>query len=160
MVCLAESGTHILFGAKITSVKNFFGYGCWKVATQTEASLLWRIKRNMKLPVIKRLNDGSYQSRYTYKSKDKTESFELRVIEILGKSLDSTTGQMKEETYRFVTNILDPELLPAEDFMVLYMGRWKIENSFKELKVIIPNYGSMIRAKVPELVYQKYMLYC
>lgn len=179
MVCLAESGTHILFGAKITSVKdgeatlakevlkklskdmlcladrNFFGYGCWKVASQTGASLLWRIKCNMKLPVIKRLNDGSYQSRYTYKSKDKTESFELRVVEILGKSLDSTTGQMKEETYKFVTNILDPELLPAEDFMTLYMGRWEIENSFKELKVIMPNYGSMIRAKVPELVYQE-----
>jgi len=68
---------------------------------------------------------------------------------------DSITGQIKEETYRFVTNIIDPDLLPAEDFIKLYMGRWEIENSFKELKVIVPNYGSMIRAKIPELVYQE-----
>lgn len=180
MVCLAEVGTHILFNAKIASVKdgeatlakevlknlskemfcladrNFFGYGCWKTANQTGASLLWRIKHNMKLPVIKRLKDGSYKSRYTYKAKGKkAEFFDLRVVEILGKSLDSTTGQLKEEIYRFVTNVLDPELLPAKDFMKLYMSRWEIETSFKELKVIMPNYSSMIRAKLPELVYQE-----
>ena len=177
MVCLCETGTHLLFGAKISSIKdgeatiakeilknltkdmlcvadrNFFGYNCWKAASKTEASLLWRMKSNVKLPIIKRFSDGSYLSQY---QKEGTKDiFQLRVVEILGKSLDSNTGQIKEEIYKFVTNILDPDLLPAQDFMKLYMSRWEIENSFKELKVIMPNYQSIIRAKLPELVYQE-----
>jgi hypothetical protein len=49
MLCLAD--------------RQFFGFALWNLARQTEADLLWRIKKNARLACDKRLPDGSYVSR-------------------------------------------------------------------------------------------------
>jgi hypothetical protein len=48
MLCLAD--------------RNFFGYEMWRQAQATGADLLWRIKRNARLPCEEPLPDGSYLS--------------------------------------------------------------------------------------------------
>ena len=46
MLCLAD--------------RQFFGHALWQAAAATGADLLWRVKRNLRLPRETRLADGSY----------------------------------------------------------------------------------------------------
>jgi len=86
-VSLVENGTHVLFGTRMGAYgtdevvlarevfpflghgmlcladRKLFGFELWKEATATGADLLWRVKRNLRLPCEKRLGDGSYLSR-------------------------------------------------------------------------------------------------
>src|SRR3954463_2265568 len=83
-VALVENGTHVLFGARLGSFadgettlardaltalqagmlgladRQFFGHALWQGAAATGADLLWRVKRNLRLPREARLTDGSY----------------------------------------------------------------------------------------------------
>src|SRR3954463_232671 len=85
-VALVENGTHVLFGARLGSYtegettlahaalaalrpgmlcladRQFFGYALWRVAMDPGADLLWRVKRNVRLPRETRLADGSFLS--------------------------------------------------------------------------------------------------
>src|SRR3954463_4731723 len=85
-VALVENGTHVLFGARLGSFadgettlardalsalrpgmlcladRQFFGHALWREAVGTGADLLWRVKRNLRLPREVRLADGSYLS--------------------------------------------------------------------------------------------------
>ena len=78
-VALVENGTHVLFGShmagcetgEISLARNvlaglqpdmlcladrqFFGFALWQQACATGATLLWRIKKNIRLPCAKRL---------------------------------------------------------------------------------------------------------
>jgi hypothetical protein len=177
MISIAECGTHVIFKSHIASIKtgevtmaksmlknlskgmlctadrNYFCYELWDIACNTGASLLWRVRNNANLPVERIFSDHSYLS--TIKSSDKKQKRSVRVIELISKSVDPQTGNPKEEIYRFISNILDPDILPAVDASMIYRSRWEIETSFKELKISLPNYKSLIRAKVPDLVYQE-----
>src|SRR3954467_4248924 len=83
-VALVENGTHVLFGACLGSFgegettlahdalpalrpgmlcladRQFFGHALWQEAAATGADLLWRVKRNVRLPRETVLGDGSY----------------------------------------------------------------------------------------------------
>ncbi len=83
-VALVENGTHVLFGARLGSFaegetmlahdalpalrpgmlcladRQFFGHALWQEAAATGAELLWRVKRNLRLPREAVLLDGSY----------------------------------------------------------------------------------------------------
>ena len=83
-VALVENGTHVLFGARLGGFadgettlahdalpalrpgmlcladRQFFGHALWQEAAATGADLLWRVKRNLRLPREARLADGSY----------------------------------------------------------------------------------------------------
>lgn len=86
-VSLVENGTHVLFGTRMGAYatgentlakgvlgalrqgmlcladRGFFGFEMWQQGLATGAQLLWRIKKNMRLPCEKRLADGAYLSR-------------------------------------------------------------------------------------------------
>jgi hypothetical protein len=49
VLCLADPG--------------FFGSALWDKASATGAALLWRVKKNLRLPCRQRFEDGSYRSR-------------------------------------------------------------------------------------------------
>ena len=83
-VALVENGTHVLFGARLGGFgegettlahdalaalrpgmlcladRQFFGHALWQEAAATGADLLWRVKRNLRLPREAVLADGSY----------------------------------------------------------------------------------------------------
>src|SRR5436190_426643 len=85
-VALVENGTHVLFGARLGSFaegettlahdtvpalgpgmlcladRQFFGHALWQEAVASGADLLWRVKRNLRLPRGVRLADGSFLS--------------------------------------------------------------------------------------------------
>ena len=94
-VSLAETGTHVLFGSELAGVRtgeitlahevaghlrpgmlcladrNFLGWRLWQAARATGADLLWRAKKNLRLPLDRRLPDGSYLSRIYPSERDR-----------------------------------------------------------------------------------------
>jgi len=178
LVSLVENGTHVLFGSRMAGVntgeitlakdvlpslrkgmlcladRNFYGYELWNQARSTGADLLWRVKKNLRLPCEKRLPDGSYLSRVYASSKDQrhqTNGVAVRVIEY---SLEGIPGA--EPIYRLLTTILDHEAAPAVELAALYHERWEIETALDELKTHLRGSKIVLRSKTPDLVRQEF----
>jgi hypothetical protein len=177
-VSLVENGTHILFGSQMGGYhtgeatlgdaacthlcadmlaladRNFFSYEGWKKASATGAALVWRVKKNMVLPCLKRLDDGSFLSKVYPSTKARrhdTDGILVRVIEYT-----LTDVPDAEPLYRLITTILDPAEAPAHELAALYHDRWEIENSLDELKTHLRGAQIVLRSKQPDLVRQEF----
>jgi hypothetical protein len=177
-VSLVENGTHVLFGSHMAGCttgeiplaqevlaglqpgmlcladRQFFGFELWRQACGTGAALLWRIKKNIRLPCAKRLSDGSYLSHLYACEGDrrhKTSGVPVRVIEY---RLDGVAGA--EPLYRLVTTIRDPDQAPAREVAALYHERWEIETALDELKTHLRGARIVLRSKTPDLVRQEF----
>jgi len=177
-VSLVENGTHVLFGSRMDSYKTgeialsklviknlrkgmlcladrlFFGYKLWKESIATGADLLWRVKKNIYLPCLKRFADGSYLSKIYASKKDRRHDQDGIIVRVIEYRLE---GVAHEETlYRLVTTILDPEQAPAAELAALYHERWEIETSLDELKTHLRGAKIVLRSKQPDLVKQEF----
>jgi hypothetical protein len=177
-VSLVENGTHVLFGSQMADYatseialaktvlsslgkgmlcladRNFFGFQMWNQAAATGAGLLWRIKKNMRLPCEKRLPDGSYLSRIYASQKDQRRGTDGVLVRVIDYRLEEVEGA--EPIYRLVTTILDHELAPASELAALYHERWEIETAFDELKTHLRGARIILRSKTPDLVRQEF----
>jgi len=178
IVSLVENGTHVLFGSRMAGYntgeitltrevignlnkemlcladRNFFGYKLWKQAQETGADLLWRVKKNLKLPCLRRFRDGSYMSRIYASDKDRRhdkDGIDVRVIEYTLEGVPDA-----EPLYRLITTILIPKEAPAKELAALYHDRWEIENAFDEFKTHLRGAKIVLRSKRPELVVQEF----
>jgi hypothetical protein len=177
-VTLVENGTHVLFGARLGSFaegettlahaalpalqpgmlcladRQFFGHALWQEAAATGADLLWRVKRNLRLPREAVLLDGSYLTTIYPSEKDrrhKAKGVQVRVVEY---RFEGIAGA--EPLYRLVTTILDPAAAPAAELAALYHERWEIEGALAELKTHLRGARMVLRSKTPELVRQEF----
>lgn len=132
--------------------RNFFSFKLWQIACASGASLVWRAKADRKLPVEQMLSDGSYLST-VFDSADRRRSAG-QVVRVIDYELrDSATPT--EDSYRLVTNILDPAQAPALELAALYHERWEIEGVFDEFKTHLRANSTVLRSKTPELVVQE-----
>jgi hypothetical protein len=177
-VALVENGTHVLFGARpdrfaagettlahgvlaalrpgmlCLADRQFLGHALWQAATATGADLLWRVKRNLRLPREAVLADGSYLTTIYGGEKDrrhKAGGIRVRVVEY---RLEGIAGA--EPLYRLVTTLLDPAEAPAVELAALYHERWEIEGALDELKTHLRGARVVLRSKTPELVRQEF----
>ena len=104
----------------------------------TGAELLARCKADRKLPVLRRLPDGSYLSLLG----------EVRVRIIECEITIATTAGRHTGVYRLATTLLDPHTWPATALVRLYHQRWEIETAYLELKSSILG-GRVLRARTP-----------
>jgi hypothetical protein len=177
-VSLVENGTHVLFGNRmagydvgelslakevVTSLsqgmlcladRNFFGYALWNQAHSTGAELLWRVKKNLRLPCKKRLPDGSYLSRIYPSEKDRRQQTRGRRVRVIEYQLDGVHDA--EPLYRLVTSILADAAAPAQELAALYHERWEIETALDELKTHLRGARIILRSKTPDLVRQEF----
>lgn len=170
---LAECGTQVLIGARVGSYataeqtlayevlesadksmlviadRGFVGYPLWQRALQTQATLLFRVRDNQQLPIQQRLSDGSYVSALFEdgKARRRDAGIPVRVIEYQLKA--------DAQTYRLITNWLNPEEAPAQELAALYHRRWKIETALGEIKTQL-NASLALRSKTPDLVKQEF----
>ena len=134
-VALVENGTHVLFGARpggfadgettlahavlaalrpgilCLADRQFFGHALWQAAAATGADLLWRVKRNLRLPREAALADGSYLTTIYPSDKDRRHragGVRVRVVEYRLQGI-ADAGPL----YRLVTTILEPAQAPA-----------------------------------------------
>jgi len=139
MLCIADRG--------------FFSFSLWRQAQSTDAELLWRMKKNSKLPCEKRFRDGSFLSR-VYASQDTKHTGQSVVVRVIEYTLDGVAGA--EPVYRLITTILDPVRAPARELAALYHERWEIENAFDEFKTHLRGNRIVLRSKRPDLVRQEF----
>jgi hypothetical protein len=177
-VALVENGTHVLFGARLGGFeegettlardalpalrpgmlcladRQFFGHALWQEAAATGADLLWRVKRNLRLPRETVLGDGSYLTTIYPSEKNRrhrAEGVRVRVIEYRLEGIADA-----EPLYRLVTTILDPAQAPATDLAALYHERWEIEGALAELKTHLRGARMVLRSKTPDLARQEF----
>ena len=138
--------------------RGFYGYGLWSLALSTGASLLWRIKTNLLLPVETRLADGSYLSTvYDSTNRKGCTHFKVRVVEysLKNRAAESPENQVEVNFYRLLTNIYGHEFAPAAELAGLYHARWEIESLFGEFKKGLSGSSTVIRSRTPLLVEQE-----
>jgi hypothetical protein len=177
-VSLVENGTHVLFGSQMADYatseialaktvlsslgkgmlcladRNFFGFQMWNQAAATGAGLLWRIKKNTRLPCEERLPDGSYLSRIYASQKHQRRGTDGVLVRVIDYRLEGVEGA--EPIYRLVTTILGHEPAPAAELAALYHERWEIETAFDELKTHLRGARIILRSKTPDLVRQEF----
>ena len=128
---------------------------CGKKRAQADGSdLLWRVKKNLVLPCLQRLPDGSYLSKIYPCLRDRrhdTNGVQVRVIEYTLEKIPDA-----ESIYRLVTTVLDPKQAPAHELAALYRERWEIETAFDEFKTHLRGSGIVLRSKRPDLVRQEF----
>ena len=177
-VGLVENGPHVLFGAKLGGYKTgettlareavqhlqkdmlcladreFLSYKLWNEARRRGAALVWRGKKNLRLPCYRRLPDGSYLSFLYASAEDRCHhrnAVLVRVIEYRVKGVAQS-----EPFYRLVTTLLDSEQAPAEELAALYHQRWEIETALDEFKIHLRGARLVLRSKTPDLVRQEF----
>ncbi|MBU4264320.1 MAG: transposase, partial [Proteobacteria bacterium] len=123
-------------------------------AKSTGADLLWRVKKNLRLPCEKRLPDGSYLSRVYASAKDQRHERNGVVVRVIEYKLQGVPDS--EPLYRLLTTILDHESAPAKELAALYHERWEIETSIGELKTHLRGSKIVLRSKTPDLVKQEF----
>lgn len=179
LAALAEGGTHAIvdvalgpydtgettLAAKLLSSlqpdmlcladRNFFGYSLWLQAQQTGADLLWRVKKDMILPVVEDLADGSYLSRIYRTSYDRQHGRNGVTVRVIDYTIDDPGRPQTEPVYRLITTILDPEAAPAKELAALYCERWEFETALDELKTHQRGPRVVLRSKAPDGVIQE-----
>jgi hypothetical protein len=177
-VALVENGTHVLFGARLGSFaggetmlardalpalqpgmlcladRQFFGHALWQAAAATGADLLWRVKRNLRLPREAVLPGGSFLTTVYPGEKARRHQAKGLPVRVVEYRLEGVADA--EPLYRLVTPILDPAEAPAAELAALYHERWEIEGALDELKTHLRGARMILRSKTPELVRQEF----
>lgn len=151
MVGLVECGTHAVFDAAIGAPRTgeralahsvlvslrpgmlladrgFYGVDLWRAAVATGADLLWRVRKDLVLPVVEQLPDGSYLTEVFDRSDihHTRRGVPVRAVEY--------TIAGHEGVYRLLTTIHDPDQAPAAEPAALYAQRWEFEPTLDEIE--------------------------
>lgn len=145
---------HLKSGMLCIADRAFYGFALWEQAVGTGADLLWRVQKQIPLPRLKRLWDGSYLSEVrpptTQGKAHRCKSIPVRLIEF------DVTVRSTRHHYRLITNIMDPRQGPALELAQLYGRRWSIETIFDEIKDGLGGGAPILRSKLPALVRQDF----
>jgi len=182
-VSLVETGTHVLFGARMGSNgiselalaqevidsleegmlcladRLYYSFDFWNKARETGAQLLWRVRNNMVLPEQERLSDGSWLTTIyadTKSRRHQRDGVKVRVINYRLKSENNGEMLGSAEDYLLLTTLLDCEKHPAATLAGLYPERWEIEIAYDEFKTHLRGGRVVLRSKTPELVRQEF----
>jgi hypothetical protein len=174
LVSLLENGTHVLFGACLgrynegestlartvlgalrpgmlcLADRQFFSHALWRQALATGADLLWRVKGDLRLPCEQALPDGSWLSTLyptATERRRRQNGVRVRVVEY------RLSG--RDERYRLISTLLDPQAAPADELAALYHERWEIEGALDELKTHLRGARMVLRSQTPALVRQE-----
>ena len=141
---------HLSPGMLVLADRYYCGFALWSRAVATGAELLWRVKSNMRFPVVEALDDGSWRSVLRGSGRDRRRSRGECPVRVISYRLDGS-----DETYVLATTLCDPVTTPAAELAALYHERWEIETAYDEVKTHILGPGATLRSKTPELVCQE-----
>jgi hypothetical protein len=193
-VVLGECGSHAIVGAAlgpcngderglaerllprvesdmlITADRNFYSFSLWGKFREAGADLLWRVKSNLRLPLLRWLPDGSYLS-LVCNSKigglrrsdlcrqaengiaiDPSDGYIVRVVEY---DIPDRDGNGTGEIICVVTSMLDPADATAEELAAAYHERWECENLIDEVKTHQRGPAKVLRSQSPDMVRQE-----
>jgi len=150
--------------------RGFYNWPDWQAAAATGAALLWRVKADLRLPVLDLLPDGSCLSlvaKPTLKDKarakliaaaragehlDPGQAMRVRVIEY---EVSDRDGDGSGELIALITTITDPAAASAPELARAYCQRWEEETGNDQLKTRLRGPGAVLRSKSPDMVRQE-----
>lgn len=174
MVGLVECGTHVIFDAAVAALRTgehalaravfaslrpgmllladrgFYGVDLWQHAAGTGAELLWRVRKDVVLPMIEQLPDGSYLTEIF----DQNDIHHTRSGERVQAVEYTLAGH--EGVYRLITTILDPAKAPAVELAALYAQRWEFESTLDEIKTHLGRPHLVLRSQHPNGAEQEF----
>jgi hypothetical protein len=150
--------------------RNFYNWQDWCAAADTGAALLWRVKSDLRLPVLDLLPDGSYRSVLVspkIKGKARQQLVEAarrgevldedkaRPVRVIEYEVPGREGDGKGELIALITTIADPRQAPAPVLAQAYHERWEHETGNRQLKTYLRGPGRVLRSQSPDLVRQE-----
>jgi hypothetical protein len=179
LLALCELGTHAVCGLAIKPIchgepamvsalldqlgpgmlliwdRGFFSYELIHSVCQRGAHLLARVKSNTILKPLRRLDDGSYLAKIYPDAgarRHDRRGFLVRVIEY---THDDPNRPGAGERHRLITDLLNPNDLPAPEAPLVYHERWEEELALDEIKTHLSGRAVPIRSKTPAGVVQE-----
>ncbi len=150
--------------------RNFYSWQDWCAAADTGAALLWRVKSDLRLPVLDLLPDGSYRSVLVsaeVKGKARQGLIEAarrgedpgpgkaRHIRVIEYEVPDREGDGKGELIALITTITDLRQAPAAVLAQSYQERWEHETGNRQLKTYLRGPGRVLRSQSPDMVRQE-----
>jgi hypothetical protein len=163
LMALAETGTRALLGAAfgphdtdekgyasrllhllgpgmlVLADRGFDGNAFLSALAGTGAQFLVRLRAGRRLPVLARLDDGSFLTRIG--------GLAVRVIDA-DITVTCAGGTVIRGRYRLATTLLDPRRDPAARLVQLYHERWEVESAFYALRCTVLG-GRVLRSGDP-----------
>lgn len=150
--------------------RNFYNWADWCAAADSGAQLLWRVKADLRLPVLEFTADGSYTSvlinpkvRGTARQvlvgaarvgQDLSPD-QARLVRVVEYIVPDRDGDGKDELICLITTIDDPRAVSAQLLGETYHQRWEHETGNKQLKIYLRGPGRVLRSKSPDMVRQE-----
>ena len=150
--------------------RNFYCFKDWCTAADTGAALLWRVKSDIRLPVLELLADGSYRSvlvnpKITWNRRaalleaagrgEQLEQDQARYVRVVEYEVPDREGDGNDDLIVLVTTIADTRLAPARELALAYHQRWEHEAGNAQLKTYLRGPGRVLRSQSPALVEQE-----
>jgi hypothetical protein len=155
----------------VTADRMFFCWDDWCTAADTGAQLLWRVKANARLPVLRTCPDGSYltvltdpeiRSRWSRDALleaaargEDLDPGQARYARVTEYEVTDREGNGKHEPVILVTTITDVTLAPAPELAAAYHQRWEHETGNQQLKTYLRGPGRVLRSHSPDMVCQE-----
>src|SRR3954447_16555853 len=114
--------------------RGFFSYELWRQMIAHEVKVLARVKCQLILRPIEDLSDGSYLAKIYRSSYDRTKDRDGIVVRVIRYTLDDPQRVGHGEEHVLITSLLDGNLYPASELIILYHERWEEEQVFDEQK--------------------------
>jgi hypothetical protein len=150
--------------------RNFYDWQDWCTAADTGAALLWRVKSDLRLPVLGLLPDGSYRSVLVspkVRGKARQQLLEAarrgedldpskaRPVRVIEYEVPGRQGSEAGELIALITTITDPRQAPAAALAQAYHERWEHETGNRQLKTYLRGPGRVLRSQSPDMVRQE-----
>jgi len=150
--------------------RNFYSWEDWCAAAATGAALVWRVKADLRLPVLELPPDGSYRSVLVspkVKGKARQDLIEAarrgedldehkaRHVRVIEYEVPDRDGDGKDELIALITTITDPRQAPAAVLAQAYHQRWEHETGNRQLKTYLRGPGRVLRSQSPDMVRQE-----
>ncbi len=195
MVGVSECGSHAVVDAEVGPIggkasgeqslarrlyprladRNFYNWADWNTAAASGAALLWRVKSDLRLPVVRLHDDGSYtallinpevqgktarqrllDTARAGRELDSEQAVLVRVIDYrVGNQDDTESG----ESITLITTITDPAQAPAAQLAKAYHQRWEHESGNNQIKTYLRGPARLLRSKSPDMVRQEIYAY-
>ena len=135
--------------------RGFFSYELISAVVRRGAHLLARVKSNTILRPIRRLADGSYLAKIYPSAADRRRDMRGLLVRVIEYTHDDPNRPGAGERHRLITDLTNPEDLPAHEAPLVYHERWEEELAFDEIKTHLSGRAVPIRSKTPAGVVQE-----
>jgi Insertion element 4 transposase N-terminal len=159
-------------GWLVLADRNFYAFDDWCAAADTGAALLWRVRSNVPLPVLRLLPDGSWLPVLFSPRTDPRWAARRELLAAAGRggdlpqdraryvraieySVPDRDGNGHDERIILVTTITDPLMAPAAELAQAYHQRWEHETGNAQLKTYLRGPGRVLRSQSPAMAEQE-----